>query len=207
MTSKQTEAAALVAQGRLTNEKIAKKIGIGERTLDAWKRRPEFQAAVEKLQAAVQKAAQESLIADKKYRLSVLEDLMRRYQRIIYERSKDPEMKGIPGGKTGLVLVKFRPIKTVEDVPIETEGADGKPVVTGSARVSKVKLIREHMADTGLAAEIRALCEHIATETGDWKQKHELTGPNGEPLVPKQPLPSCILAAIQQQQAAAEKKE
>lgn len=78
-------------------------------------------------------------------RLKRLVTLHDKISTLLRERGQHPEMQDVPGGKTGLVLKRF------------------KTVVDGDSK----RVVEEYVTDTGLVAEIRALIEQTAAELGE----------------------------------------
>jgi hypothetical protein len=70
---------------------------------------------------------------------------------------------------------------------IEARASD-KRLRTGSRRRHGHGGRIEYPAYTGLAREMRATLQQIAQELGQWGEKHELTGKEGEPLQSKADL-------------------
>jgi len=90
LTGQQLEATLLVAQDKLTNKKIAEKLGIAERTLDYWKADPEFKRAVQDHLEAWMANLYAKGIADRRRRVFQLNDRWRRAQSIVQARARDP---------------------------------------------------------------------------------------------------------------------
>lgn len=151
MSEAQQNAAQLVAAGKLTIPQIAKKAGVSQRTISAWKTDKEFQAAVKHLRNAWRAEVRVEGPADPDYRLRVLRDLEHRLQSAVRLRAKDPQMKKVPGGRTGLVVVTYK---------MQSLG-EGR----GSAKVP------EYSIDTETPAAIAALLEQAAIEKGQWNVK------------------------------------
>jgi DNA-binding CsgD family transcriptional regulator len=181
MTERQIHAAALVAQDRLSNPKIAQKIGISVRTLLTWKKRSDFKREVERQSKVIARAASESLIADKQYRMSKLESLAKDLEKIKRQRGAAANMQDVPGGKTGFVQIRVESYK----VMVAVLDAAGKE--TGKFR-SDVKFNRTHEFDATFFAAHQSLYQHIATETGDWKTRVDV-----KELTPKKALPEWLL--------------
>jgi len=57
-------AAELVAAGELTIAEIAKRVGVSEKTIDRWKKRPEFQARVEGITANFRERLMAEMLAE-----------------------------------------------------------------------------------------------------------------------------------------------
>ncbi len=172
MTGKKLQAIALVAADKLSNAQIAAKVGVSPRTLDNWKADPEFKAEVERLLNAWHQQVFEKGIADRRRRVYRQNDRWRRLQAVIEQRAKRGreliqqwerevaagEAKGespdriqpFPGIETGLIVLKPTRYGTVAEV------------------------------DTGLLAEMRALEQHTAVELGQWKEKWQPVGEDGD---------------------------
>lgn len=154
MTEKQQRAAELLGSGK-SKQKIADEVGISVRTLFQWlQSNAPFQAAVERIW---RERARTGGMSDADMRLRSLNDLDRRLSAVIQQRSKDPGMKSVPGGNTGLMTVRYKMLSRMDN-------SGEKPV-----RVSEP--VPEYLVDTGLIAELRAVKVQIAIETGQWKPK------------------------------------
>jgi hypothetical protein len=156
-------AAQLLAEGRLTEQEIAAEADVNRKTLWVWQRRPEFAAKVEETRAALAASVLKSGIAARDRRVGAMNRRWEGMQRVIEERAADPDMQRIAGGKTGLLT---RDVKVIG-------GGD-------SARVVDV-----YEVDTGLLREMREVEKQAAQDLGQWTEKRELTGKDGEALVVK----------------------
>jgi hypothetical protein len=72
---------------------------------------------------------------------------------LLWERGHHPDMQDVPGGKTGLVLVRHKTIRQGDEY----------------------KAVKEYSTDTGLVAEIRALLQQTAAELGQWYEHRVLS--------------------------------
>ncbi len=95
-------------------------------------------------------------IADRVYRVSVLNDLLERCQLVIAERALD--MKDVPGGKSGLLV---RKLKVVGGAVTKSE-ARGKVLIERTAP----EVREEYMFDAALVASIRELTKEAGIEMG-----------------------------------------
>jgi Helix-turn-helix of insertion element transposase len=154
------QAAQLVAEDRFSDAKIAEICGISEAGLWKWKQRPDFVKRVEELTAIYGERVLRFGLARRERRLAVLSDMHERLLTLIDERANDPKMQDVAGGKTGL-LVKTNKFSKM-----------GK----------HLEVYEEFRADVGLVKELRAIEEQAARELGQWREKHELTGPDGRPI-------------------------
>jgi hypothetical protein len=146
-TEAKRKAALEIARGQLTNAEIARKAGISQRGLYDWKLNPDFAAYVQEMGAHLAALAERYGIGRVARRLARLDKTWNDLQRVVKQRGQSDEMKGVPGGKTGLL---------VHDVK----------VVGGGEHAEKVDLYR---VDTGLLDQLLALEERAAEELG---QRH-----------------------------------
>jgi hypothetical protein len=161
-TEPKERAAVLVAQDQLPDLQIADEVGVSERQLERWKTHPEFRARVEEHVTAIRQAIRARGIAVVENRVQALQDRWEGLKRVIRERAE--EMDGeTPGGGTGLLV---RQIKSVGAGPLARE-------------------VTEYAVDTGLLRELREHEKQAAQELGQWAEKQEITGKNGEPFVVK----------------------
>ena len=142
------DAALLVAQDRLANAEIAKQCEITTRGLDKWKADPEFQAEVRRHLQAWRDRVFAKGIANEERRILSLDNRWRRCQTIIEERSRDPKMQDVPGGRTGLLRHRRKMI-----------GSGGHAEVCD-----------EYAVDVGLLKEMRKLEAQAAAELGQWER-------------------------------------
>jgi hypothetical protein len=181
LTEIQLRAADLVARDRLSLAKIARTVGVSERTLDTWKASAEFRSEIERLLNRWAENIEKRGIADKRLRifnqanryrraLAFIEKRAQLYRKLVNEPSPPPVtddkgnvlyqpvsvgdlLRNVPGGETGMVAWKFKTLHVGE---------------------KKYEKIVEYEYDTGLEACIEALEEHTATELGQWKPKQEI---------------------------------
>lgn len=155
----QQEAALLVAQDRLTDIQIAKKAGIGVRTLADWKRKKEFKQEVEAHRKLWQKDIRTRGLADVHHRIRIAVDIEKRLLAAIQARGASEDMQDVPGGKTGMV------VKTYKSLKVEEENAEGELHLVQ-------KTVPEYKIDYEAARTITGLHEYVATELGQWKTRH-----------------------------------
>lgn len=146
MTEQKYTAAILVAQDRLTNREIGKRIGVTARTIETWKNQPEFQEEITRHLNTWRERIMERGVASKERRLFRLNDRWRRCQTVIDERSRAEEMQKVAGGKTGLLCHTVKSIGS---------GADAQ-------------VVDEYEVDVGLLKEIREIEAQAAQELGQW---------------------------------------
>jgi hypothetical protein len=138
-------AAQLIADGRLSHENIAKQVGITRNTLYRWRRDPNFAWRVEDLRKQNAQEFADLAIATKTGRVRILSRLYSKLQRVIEERAADPLMATIPGGKTGLLVLKMKSLGG--------------------------KIIIESRIDVKLIREIRSIMEQVRKELGQMTEK------------------------------------
>lgn len=156
ISSKQAQAAVLLAEDRLTHAQIASDCRISERTLYNWKRDPAFLAEVKRIEAQLAEAALTRGIAQRWRRLDRLQRDWRRLQKLIEARAA--AMAGdVDGGETGLLA------------------HDQKSVGHGeNAQVVDVYRFDKAIMDALLNIEKQA-----AEELGQWVDKVAPTTPDG----------------------------
>ena len=155
----QIEAAYLLAEDKLTDAQIAKRLKIGRTTLHRWKQIPAFAAKVAEFVQQTEAEILKRGIARKARRVEALHARWLKMQRIIEDRSAAPEMQHVAGGKTGLLV---RQLKSI-----------------GSGPAAQV--VEEFEVDTGLLKELREHEKQAAVEMGQWTEKRDVTS-GGEPF-------------------------
>jgi hypothetical protein len=145
------QAAQLLAEDRLSDEKIAEKLDIGRTTLSEWKLQPQFAARVKAIVDAHAERAMHYGLARKEKRIQVLNDLHGKILQVIEERALDPELAKIPGGKTGIVTKMLKGIGHGDDFQI----------------------VEVYAIDTAALKEIRAIQDQVAQELGQKVEKYE----------------------------------
>jgi hypothetical protein len=146
-TARKLDAARLVAEDSLSDQRIAAQVGIERRQLTRWKSVPQFMAKVEAIVAALGERSLRFAVARRHRRVKAQNDRWRKMKRVMRERAAALEMANVPGGKTGLLVRKVKSIGGGE-----------------SARE-----VEEYEVDTGLLKEIRDLEKQVAQEVGQWE--------------------------------------
>jgi hypothetical protein len=159
LTTVQERAALLVAEDVLSNEQIAAECGTVRRTIDRWKLLPQFIAAVEGHKTRWRAEIEAQGLANRQNRVDALQDRWERMRAVIDARAD--EYADVPGGKTGLLV---RQIKSI-----------------GFGQNNQT--VEEYAVDTALLKELRAHEQQAAQELGQWLDKHEHMGKDGESLV------------------------
>ena len=149
-TKQRIEAARLLADDSLTDEQVADTLGLHRRTITSWKAVPEFAEKIAAIVAATEARILQTGIARKVNRVKALDRRWEGMKQVVAERAAAPEMQSIPGGKTGLLVIK-------EAEWVEVKQADGS---------SKAVLVPLEVAvDTGLLKELRELEKQAAQVT------------------------------------------
>lgn len=156
-TGQREQAALLVAEDDLSDEKIAAACEVDRKTLYRWKQMPAFAERVAEHVKALEAEAFKFAIAKRRKRVEALDDRWQRMQRVIEARAV--ELADISGGDTGLLVHQE------------------KAIGTGSNQT----IIDEYAVDTGLLKELREHEKQAATELGQWTEKKDLTS-GGETL-------------------------
>lgn len=193
MTAQQIEAANLVAEDRIPDRKIAETVGIGARTLQYWKRLPDFVREVEQVRQEWRERVRRRGVASKDTRLANLNGLLRRHVGFMQTRAeamvKDVLSECAECERQATYYEKLQSDRGSTDLDLEIAKLRSRilnlkavlPMVrTGMARceikslhVAKdsYEVVREWFHDHQLATEIRATMEQAAIEVGDWKNK------------------------------------
>lgn len=151
-TGQSEDAAQLLADGRLTQQEIAGRIGVDRKTLWNWRQHPEFAARVEEHLAAFRDEVRRRGLAMRERRVGALNDRWNRMQRVLEARADDKELQEVPGGTTGLV---------VKDVK-------------GVGKGENFQLIDIYRVDTALLKELREHEKQAAQELGQWVEKQHI---------------------------------
>ncbi len=104
-TAQREQTAQLVADDRLTDDKICETVGTTRTTLFRWKNTPEFQARVDAINTSYASTIGRLAITQRARRLTALNDRWRRMQDLIDARATIHAEAG-PHGETGLVVEK-----------------------------------------------------------------------------------------------------
>jgi hypothetical protein len=136
------QAAVLTAEGRLSIEEVAEKVGVDRVTLWAWKKHPEFLQRVQEISERMGALAEQFAIGHKARRLEWLDDRHRRLRQVIAARAADPDMADVPGGRTGLVLKRTRKLGAGE----------------------RAQMVEEYIVDVDLLRELREIEAAAARE-------------------------------------------
>lgn len=157
MTAARVKAAQLVACDEHNNAEIAQECGVNRKTLTNWKAEPVFRAKVAEFAAVIENLVYSRGVANRARRVRALNDRWEHLQRIIAERAADPNMEGVPGGKTGLLVHQLKSIGHGENA----------------------RMVDEYVLDTGLLKELRDHERQAAQELGQLVVKVAPTSPDG----------------------------
>jgi hypothetical protein len=146
----QEEAAQLIADARLTAEKIAEKVGVDRCTIFRWKKMPAFAARVDQYRQIIAEQFSQLAVASNAGRARLLAHKYDDLLQVLIERGKDPRMATVPGGTTGLIV-------------LEAKSVGGKLLVEASVDVATLR-------------ELRGLSDQIGKELGQHTEKTELKG-------------------------------
>lgn len=155
---KSVKAAVLVAEDDMDDARIAEEVGIGLRTLERWKTIPEFKTKVNQHIEALEAEAMRLPIVKKRKRLRDYQDLSDRLNVIRDDRAV--AFGDNPGGLSGLVVEQTKSVGY----------GKGSQIVTESA------------FDNALFRAMIDVRTQAAKEAGQWIDRGELTGKNGQPL-------------------------
>lgn len=148
-SAKSEEAVELIVDDRLSNRKIAERIGVAQRTIERWKTNKEFSARVALHLEETRAAAMTHGIADRINRIRRLDRHWRLMQTLIEERAEQTNTD-VPGASTGLIVRKEKETKYGIEV--------------------------DHAFDAALLAELRATEMQAAKELGQWVEKQSVDG-------------------------------
>lgn len=175
LTRVQERAAILVADDAKPDRQIAAALHVDKRTLERWKQIPLFAQRVDEVRAQMAAALEAEGISNRQNRVKAQNERWDLLRRLIDERSRDPLLRGIPGGSTGLLVG--------EPVVIKVYGADqgeaGEPDVLVPTKRSEI--VYKLVFDRSVLQELRELEKQVAQELGQWapKTKTEVTGKDG----------------------------
>jgi transposase-like protein len=143
-TTEKRRAAQMLAEGKLTQEEIAKMVGVDRGTLFDWRKHPEFSAYLEALKKQYAALSERYAIGRVARRVERLDASWRAMQKIIKERGKAPEMHDVPGGQTGLLV---HVVKTI-------------------GRGEHARRVDLYRVDTALLKEMRETAREAAEQLG-----------------------------------------
>jgi hypothetical protein len=182
-TRKRIEAAGLLAEDELSDEKVAATIGVSRSTIALWKLNPFFTKRVQGLVVAWERKVMSSGIANKARRVNVLNHLHGLQMEIVEKRSLAATLAAAaglptaPGETTGLVVRQRRLLR----------GANREALVAEKAEF-----------DHAISREIRATLDHAAKETGQLVERHDVSGGQGRSITTSIELLDDIAARVRE---------
>ena len=147
-------AAELIAAGELSDPEIALEVGVHRETVWSWRDDAEFQIRIDFYRARITKAIDRRAISRIESRVNRANRDWLRLQRVMNERSLDPDMEKVPGGKTGVVVRQVKSIRVGEDY----------------LRVDEFEV------DTATLDMLLRHEKQVAQELGQWGEKTEASG-------------------------------
>jgi hypothetical protein len=177
-----------MGQGKLTDLEICAELGITEMTLWRWQRYPEFTEAVQAALDAINAAVKAEGIANRQNRIDGYNDRYRRLEEVIAARAADPTMAQVPGGTTGLLTREIKFVVVYESKRLDREHPDSEvaPDAETPTAIFPAKYkepVEVYTVDTGTLKELRAVAQQAAQDLGQWTEKRELSGGDGEPAI------------------------
>jgi len=144
LTGKQIRVARLYAEGWLNKRQICKRSKINRTTLFNWLKLDEFNAQVKTFRDDYVKRVRTEGIASLENRIRLYNQMENRLRRVIDERAKDPTMKSVPGGKTGVLVRRMKSIGSGENQT----------------------MVEEYEVDTATLKELREMAMQASKELG-----------------------------------------
>lgn len=173
------EAAFDVAEGTLTEEQIAQKVGADRKTLFRWRGHPDFAARVEEHREAIRQAVFSRGIARPENRIARQNARWEALHRVLEARGKAMEGE-CPGGETGLIVGEIKLVKVFElprglkkalaageITPGDLQDEDFQPT-------RQVLPMLEYRVDTATLASILAHEKQAAQEMGQWVERQKI---------------------------------
>lgn len=153
------EASYLVADDQMTEKQIAERVGVSHRTVQNWKKHPEFVAKVQEQLRKLEVEIFSAGVAVKKNRLRRLNNHWQKAQQVVEERKQaaeaDPTMAEVPGARTGMMI---RTLKAI----------------------GQNQTVAEWRWDRELEKTILDIEKQAAIEMGQWTEKKDVTS-GGQP--------------------------
>ena len=193
-TQQTEQAALLVAEGKLTEARIAAKVKVDRTTLWRWKKHPEFALRVQETVDAFRAAIRAEGIAVLENRLERLNEHWEGMRALVQARAADAvktkqsNKKAVDDHTVAARLLGAsetqiwqQVAEIVRDLPQVAPGMETGLVVR-SYKVAGGSMVEEFTFDAALLKELRGHEEQAAKELGQWTEKRELTGASGSPL-------------------------
>jgi len=110
LTKKQLEAAKLIAEGKLTQGEIAKKLGVSDKTIRRWKKKEELQKAIDDFTAEIKRDIERKL-------MSMSSKALRELDKLLSARSEMVRLQAI---KDVLDRLDIKPAEK-QDIDLKTD--------------------------------------------------------------------------------------
>ena len=153
--SPKSEQAAELLAGGLSITKTAKRVEVDEKTIDRWKRQPEFRTRLEERLAAIRTEIRTGGLAVRENRIAAERRRHGQIMAFVRKRAGNPRLGGVEGDDSGFFIRREKSLHVGEQA---------------YERIEEIEL------DTAVTTELRELEQAIATEVGDWKTKVEHSG-------------------------------
>jgi hypothetical protein len=177
-TKKTCLAAQLVADGNLTDKKIALAVGVCVATLERWRRNVEFASRVSEIVEATRAAVLQDGIAVVANRVGRLNETWSRLWAVVEARAKEhrdnakareQSVKTLKGTTDPDRPVTGSPMAS--DLPALAAGGETGLLARQIKLASNGAMVEEFVVDTGLLRELRAHEEQAAKELGQWQDR------------------------------------
>lgn len=192
-TMQTEQAAALMAEGKVPDARIATRLKVDRSTLWRWKQHPEFRERVQSLIAAFRQAIREQGIAVLENRVERLNADWNSMQALRDARAKDARDTRVANDKAVAAHIEGSRKCGASDKQIEDQLRDvrrGLPrvapgmetgLIVRGYKVTGGMTFEEFTFDAPLLKEMRAHEEQAAKELGQWTEKQDVTS-GGKPV-------------------------
>ncbi len=151
-TKQRLQAAELVARDVLSDEKIAKTVGVTRQSLARWKNEPVFQERVREYIDIWNEEIKTTGIASRLERVAAMNDRWERMKTMLDDRADHYKDSNVPGARTGLIY------------------EDPKSIGVGANN----QIVTQYLVDGVLLSEMRALEKQAAQELGQWTERSDV---------------------------------
>jgi hypothetical protein len=165
------KAAQRLADGRMTDERIAQEAGVSRMTLYTWQKDPDFAARIEQHTQTLHARLVKRGAADKQKRINGQVERLQLYWDLLAARAGDGQAALKAAGTPDEAARALRALFGKGELP---PGVETGLLTKTYKQIGKV-LQEEWAVDTGLLAEMRALEKQIAQELGEWTDKKDIT--------------------------------
>ena len=189
LTPKQQQAAVMVARAERTNEAIAVELGIARKTLTRWSQIPEFAVAVEVEAERIREAIRAEGIANRQNRIDSANRRHQLMEQVLAARAE--------ANRRRMAMVDAQTIEQIGELihegrlapndAIDFDGYAAAGAETGILVLTTTYLKdgkREEWAfDAALFKELREHEKQVAQDAGQWTEKREVSGKDGERFI------------------------